>query len=55
MRDSGHRDCNTNVKLNQKISIVFHNLGNYDFHLYTQELSKFTFKINVIANSLENI
>ena len=54
-RHSGHRDCNTNVKLNQKISFVFHNVGNYDFHLYMQELSKFYFKINVIANSLENI
>ena len=25
-RDSGHRNCNTNVKLDYKIPIVFHNL-----------------------------
>ena len=29
-RASTHRDCNINVKLNHKISIVFYNLKNYD-------------------------
>ena len=28
-----HRECNINVILNQKISIVFHNLKNYDSHV----------------------
>ena len=28
-----HRDCDINVKLNQKVPIVFHNLKNYDSHL----------------------
>ena len=51
-RGSAHRDCNINVKLNHKISIVFHNLKNYDSHLIMQELGKFNFKINVIPNGL---
>ena len=36
-RGFAHRDCNINVKLNQNISIVFHNLKNYDSHLIMQE------------------
>ena len=32
-RVSAHRDCDINLKLNHKISIVFHNLKNYDSHL----------------------
>ena len=34
-RGSAHRDCNINVKLNQKIPVVFHNLKNYYSHLIT--------------------
>ena len=30
VRGSVHRDCNINVKLNRKISAVFHNLIIYD-------------------------
>ena len=44
-RDSAHRDCNINLKLNHKIPIVFHNLKNYDFHLIIKELGKFNLKI----------
>ena len=35
-RGSAHRDCNINVKLNHKISVVFHNLKKYDLHLIMQ-------------------
>ena len=49
-RGSAQRDCNTNVKLNHKISVVFYNLKNYDSHLIMQELGKFNFKINVTQN-----
>ena len=52
-RSSAHIDCNTNVKLNHKIPIVFHNLKNGDSHLIMQELSKCNLKINVILNGLE--
>ena len=48
-----HRNCNINVKLNQNIPNVFHNLNNYDLHLIMQELAKFNFKINAIPNGLE--
>ena len=37
-RESLHKDFNINVKLNNKNSVVFHNLTNYDFHLIMQEL-----------------
>ena len=52
-RDSSHRDCNINVKLNQKIPAVFHNLKDYDSHLAMQELGKLNLKINVIPNGLQ--
>ena len=52
-RDSVHRNCNINVKLNHKIPFVFHNLNNYDLQLIIQDLGKFNFKINVIPNGLE--
>ena len=54
-RGSAHRDCNINLKLNHKTSVVFQNLKNYDFHLIMQELVKFSLKINVIPNELEKI
>ena len=44
-RDSLHRDCNINLKLNQKFPVVFHNLKNYDPYLILQELGKFNIKI----------
>ena len=50
---SVHRDCNANVKLNHKVSAIFHNLKNYDSHLIMQELGKFNLKINVTPNGIE--
>ena len=32
-RGFAHTGCNINVKLNRKISVVFHNLNNCDSHL----------------------
>ena len=52
-RGSGYRDCIINLKLNHKISIVFHDLKNYDSYLIMQELGTFNLKINFIQNSLE--
>ena len=49
-RDSAHRDCNINVKLNHKMPVVFHKLKNYDSHIIMQKLGKFNLKINVIRN-----
>ena len=48
-RGSAHRDCNIKLKLNHKISVVFHN-AKHDFHLIMQELCKCNFKINVIIS-----
>ena len=50
---SAHKDFNINVKLNHKITVVFHNLKNYDSHLIMQELGKFSLEVNVIPNGLE--
>ena len=50
---SAHKECNINVKLNHKITVVFHNITNNDSHLIMQEVGKFDFKINVMANGLE--
>ena len=52
-RGSAHRDCNINVKLSHKFSVVFHNLKNYDLHLVMQEPGKFNLKINSIPNGFE--
>ena len=52
-RSCAHRDCNSNVKLNHKIPVVFHNLKNYGSHLLMHELGKFNLKMNVIPNGLE--
>ena len=43
-RGSVYRDCNMNLKLNQKIPIKFHNLINYGSHIIMQELDKFNLK-----------
>ena len=55
---SAPRNCNINLKLNRKNSVVFHNLKNHDSHLIMRielgnELGKFNLKINVIPNGLE--
>ena len=52
-RGSANKDCNTNIILNHKILVVFHNLKNYDSHLVMQELGKSNLETNVIPNGLE--
>ena len=52
-RGSTHKSCNTNLKLNHKIPVVFHYLKNYDLHLIMEELGKCNLKINVIPNGLD--
>ena len=53
MEGSAHGDCNINLTLNHQITIVFHNLQNYDSHLIIQELGKINLKISVVPNGLE--
>ena len=50
---SAHGDCNINLKLNRKISVLFLNLKKYDSHVIMQELSKCSLEINVKSNGLE--
>ena len=44
-RGSALRDWNINIKLNHKISVVIHNLINYDSHLIMREVGKKAKKI----------
>ena len=53
-RGSAHKDFNINLKLNDKIPVVLHNLKNCDFHVILQDLGKFSLKINVIPIDLQN-
>ena len=46
-RGSAHRYCDIKVKLSHKITVVFHNLKNYDSHPNMHKLGKFNSKINV--------
>ena len=52
-RGSAHRHFNINLQLNNKISIVFRNMKNYNSRLIMQNLGKFNLKLNVIRNGLE--
>ena len=52
-RGTAHRDCNINLKLNDKIRVVFHSIKKFDSHLIMQELGKFNLNINFIPNGLK--
>ena len=52
-RGSAHRHFNINLQLNNKISIAFRNMKNYNSRLIMQNLGKFNLKLNVIRNGLE--
>ena len=52
-RSAAHWTCNINFHLTKKISVIFHNLRDYDSHLVFCELDKFDVKIDVIPNGLE--
>ena len=52
-RGSAHWDCNINFQLTKNISLIFHNLKDYESHLIFSELHKFNLKVVVIPNGLE--
>ena len=52
-RSAARWACNINFHLTKKISVIFHNLRDYDSHLVFCELDKFDVKIDVIPNGLE--
>ena len=53
VEDHCHITGKYNSRLNPEVSIVFHNLKNYNSHLFMKELDKFNLKINDIPNELE--
>ena len=52
-RYSVHWRCNINLRLIEKVLVIFHNLIGYDSHLIMQETGKFEVKVNVIPYELE--
>ena len=52
-RGPAHYCCNINLKITEKVPVMFHNLKRCDSHLIFKELSKFNVKISVIRNGLE--
>ena len=52
-RGTAHWRCNINLQLTKKVSVIFHNLRDYDSHLIFNELNKFDVKIKVVPNRLE--
>ena len=52
-RGSAHSNCNINLKLTKKLSVIFHNLRGQYGHLIMQEIDIFDAEISVIPNGLE--
>ena len=52
-RGASHWSCNINLKLSEKVPVIFHNPKGYDIHLIIKEISKFDVKVIVIPNGLE--
>ena len=52
-RCAAHWSCNINLKVSEKLVVIFHNLRGYDSHLIFNELSKFDCSVSVIPNGLE--
>ena len=52
-RGSAHQNCNINLKLAKKVSVIVHNLKGYESHLIKQEIDKFDVKLSVIPNGSE--
>ena len=52
-RGAAHWSCNINLKICEKVLVIFHNLNGYDSHLIFKKLSKFDCRGSVISNGLE--
>ena len=49
-RGSAHWSCNINLKLTEKVPVIFHLLRGYDSHLIVEEIGKFDAKVSVMPN-----
>ncbi|CAH1104394.1 unnamed protein product [Psylliodes chrysocephalus] len=52
-RGPAHNSCNINYKISNTIPVFFHNLSNYDYHLFIKELSTKGERVSVIAQTKE--
>ena len=52
-RGAAHWSCNVNLKLTEKVFIIFHDLKGYDSHSFMNVIGKFNVKVDVIPNGLE--
>ena len=52
-RCSASWSCNINLKLTEKVPVIFDNLRGYDSHLIIQEIGKFDVKRSFIPNGLK--
>lgn len=52
-RSAAHQECNLNYKIPKFIPIYFHNLSNYDSHLFIKQLALHQEKLDVIAENKE--
>ena len=52
-RGSAHWSCNIDLRLAEKIPVMFHYLRGYDSYLTMQEISRFDGKVNVLPDGLE--
>ncbi|CAG9840781.1 unnamed protein product [Diabrotica balteata] len=48
-----HNSCNINYKLSNTVPVFFHNMSNYDCHLFVKELSTTGEQVSVIAQTKE--
>lgn len=52
-RGAAHANCNLNFQIPRFIPVFFHNLGNYDAHVFIKKLALNQEKIDVIAQNKE--
>ena len=52
-RSYAHWSWSINLKLNQKVPVIFHNLRGNDCHLIIREIIKFDVKVSVITNGFK--
>ena len=51
---AAHSSCNMRYKIPSYIPVVFHNLAEYDPHLFIRELAKYTTHMGIIAKNVED-